>query len=738
NVFSYRFLEIFVNVLADQLIRFSASSFFKVEQLRVMTQETNIRSTLFEILVSCSKEFATRAIKVKDMQKKDIRKENNQEVDPARAGNIVQWDDSNHFVMFFMQIPDSVCALYQEKSKLPENIENLLRSQNAELQDYCKMKPEILLEQLERLTRRKMHKLRYLPEYTLTIENLFKMVMILLRSRANIPVVLCGEAGCGKTSLISFLSMVMEVNFRALNLHAGVHESDILYFMENATALAAEGETWIFFDEINTCNHIGMLGTLISRRLLNEKKIHPNIRLFAACNPYRLKTKTQSNIGLSAKLYEEKRKLVYQVHPMPDQILDYVWDYGHLKANDERNYIEIMVKTQLNHPFFTELLCASQAFIRRVEEPFNVSLRDVKRAIKLFKFFKYTCGKFNYVQINNENIPLETRSLILALSLCYLFRLHEQSQRKEYRKEMINIIEKHQKIYEPRNRNEQFKDIFEIILSQEQENYFKRMRFPEGIATNEALLENILVMIVCIQTRIPVFIIGTPGSMNFRGADSNDPYFRTLPQVYMIPYQCSSSSTSEGIMKAFVTALNYQQINSNENPVTAVVLLDGVGLADTNPHNPLKVLHALLEPPLGSQPAVPVIGISDWRLDNSKSSRALLVQRPHFAENDLVDTAKSLLGNNIKGICNIDDFLIKLAKSYLDYVKNQKYPNFHGLRDYYSLVKCIRSMKDKEEPTNETLSRMSSSLSARGGNHVSYEVVEVADEVETAVVVEII
>ncbi|CAG8829565.1 13736_t:CDS:2, partial [Racocetra persica] len=261
NVFSYRFLEIFVNVLADQLVRLSVSSFFQVEQLRVMTRETNIRSSLFEILVSCSKEFATRAIKAKDRQKENIKKENNQEIDTARLGNIIQWDDSNHLVVVFLsQMPDSICALYREKSKVPDNVENLLKSQNAELQDYYKMKPEMLLEQLERLARKKMNKLKDLPEYALTIENLLKMAMILLRSRANIPVVCCGEAGCGKTSLISFLSMVMEVNFRALNLHAGIHEDDILDFMEKATALAKEGETWIFLDEINTCDHIGMLG----------------------------------------------------------------------------------------------------------------------------------------------------------------------------------------------------------------------------------------------------------------------------------------------------------------------------------------------------------------------------------------------------------------------------------------------------------------------------------------------
>ncbi|KAF0511754.1 e3 ubiquitin-protein ligase [Gigaspora margarita] len=721
NVYSYRFLEIFVNVLADQLVRLSASSFFQVEQLKLMTRETKIRSSLFEILVSCSKEFATRAINTKDMQKvqKDnVQKENNQEVDRARLGNIVQWNDSNHLIVVFLsQMPNSICALYRDKTKVPRNVENLLKSQKAELQNYHKMESTMLLEILERLARRKMNKLDDLPEYALSIENLLKMAMILLRTRANIPVVCCGEAGCGKTSLISYLSKIMEVKFATLNFHAGIQESDISNSIKEAEKLANEDETWLFLDEINTCNHIGILGSLISHQIFNGKPIHPNIRIFAACNPYRLRTKTQSDVGLSAKMYEEKNKLVYQVHPLPDQILDYVWDYGYLKADDEKKYIDIMVKTKLGHSLFAELLYTSQAFIRNVEEPFSVSLRDVKRAIKLFKFFK----KYN-PSTKHITDPLEIRPMILALSLCYLFRLHNPSQRKLYREEIIAIIEKDPKYNkEPSKRQkhkqkQKIKDLFEENISKEQEMYTKKMQFPEGTALNEALLENILVMIVCVLTRIPVFIIGAPGSskslavriisMNLQGADSRDPYFRTLPQIYMIPFQGSASSTSEGIEKVFDTAKNYQDISSEENPVKAVVLLDEVGLAETSPHNPLKVLHALLEPPLGSkssQPAVPVIGISNWRLDNSKSSRALLVQRPLFSEDDLVDTAKCLFGDSKifkKVLSNFNTFLDTLAKAYLHYVEKQKYPNFHGLRDYYSLVKSIKNMNKEKLKEN--------------------------------------
>ncbi|CAB5182170.1 unnamed protein product [Rhizophagus irregularis] len=56
------------------------------------------------------------------------------------------------------------------------------------------------------------------------------MALILLRARANIPVIVCGEAGCGKTSLIAYLAMMVEVQFLALNLHAGIDEGIIMRF----------------------------------------------------------------------------------------------------------------------------------------------------------------------------------------------------------------------------------------------------------------------------------------------------------------------------------------------------------------------------------------------------------------------------------------------------------------------------------------------------------------------------
>ncbi|PKY23579.1 hypothetical protein RhiirB3_526609, partial [Rhizophagus irregularis] len=483
DISSFRFVEIFINVLADQLVRFSSSQFFTVDNLKLMVKETNIRNLILTTLINVSKDFATRSIRTKEAQLESTRAIEADD-ENARLGTIVQWDDSNHLIVFFnSQTPDSISALYRDRNQVDENVGILLKSQiigdrtKWVLDDYNSMTPEALFLKLEYLARRSTEKLD-LPEYALSGDNLIKMALILLRARANIPVIVCGEAGCGKTSLIAYLALMVEVQFQALNLHAGIDEKTIMMFMNDSLEKAEKGEIWLFFDEINTCNYIGLLADLISHRMLNGKPIHPNIRLFATCNPYRLRTKAQSQAGLTnrVKKFEEQSKLVYQVKPLPDQILDYVWDYGILKPEDEYRYIQIMVEKELKtlaHPVFAELLFASQEFIRKVEERYSVSLRDVKRAISLVKFFHNSLQNRPFWREGHTYPPpgkltVRIRSYVLALSLCYHSRLYEQDLRKQYRQEMGQILHEHN-AYVGEN-------MFAKIIREEQEDYINRMQ----------------------------------------------------------------------------------------------------------------------------------------------------------------------------------------------------------------------------------------------------------------------
>ncbi|RHZ80791.1 hypothetical protein Glove_132g18 [Diversispora epigaea] len=829
KILSFRFVEIFINVLADQLARFSLSSLFCVENLKQILKEKDLRTTLLQNLIDVSKDFATRSVNTKETQLKSIGS-----IDTDLEIGVKSWDYYNLLVCFASQGPDSICTLYQDPKKVNENMKAFLRNQFSgnprewKLDDYNSLPDEELLNRLECLARKTTRKID-LPNYALSADNLVKMALILLRAWANIPVVVMGEAGCGKTSLISYLAHVVEVTFKALNLHAGISEANILYFMSEVEKEAAKGVIWIFFDEINTCDHIGLLADLIAHRMLLGKLIHPNIRLFSACNPYRIRTKSQSQAGLKTKVtrYEEKNKLLYQVKPLPDQILDYVWDYDILQKNDEKKYIQIMTNKELkelNHPVLTELLFGSQEFTRSIEEPYSVSLRDVKRAIKLIKFFNYSLNnrprrsKIRPKYPNENSIPLLFRCYILALALCYQSRIYDREERVNYRKDMVKIfrskninldnkkfkeiikqeqddivkrmnippntalneallenilvmtvciltkipvfiigesgtskslaiqlisqnlrgkdsndrffqtlpqvyliphhgssastsdgiIEVFQKAVKfQETSTDEFPSIsvvllegdnkkFKEIIKQEQDDIVKRMNIPPNTALNEALLENILVMTVCILTKIPVFIIGESGtskslaiqliSQNLRGKDSNDRFFQTLPQVYLIPHHGSSASTSDGIIEVFQKAVKFQETSTDEFPSISVVLLEGVGLVETSPHNPLKVLHSLLEPSYPADgPTVSVVGIGNWRLDNSKSSRALLVQRPKLSIEDLVETADRLFEGKARSVS-----LKPLAEAYSEYEQSgQIHPNFHGLRDYYSLVKSL-------------------------------------------------
>ena len=52
------------------------------------------------------------------------------------------------------------------------------------------------------------------------------------------------------------------------------------------------------------------------------------------------------------------------------------------------------------------------------------------------------------------------------------------------------------------------------------------------------------------------------------------------------------------------------------------VIIDEIGLCEKSEHNPLKVLHSLLEPQTERE-RVAFLGISNWALDASKMNRGI-------------------------------------------------------------------------------------------------------------------
>ena len=94
------------------------------------------------------------------------------------------------------------------------------------------------------------------------------------------------------------------------------------------------------------------------------------------------------------------------------------------------------------------------------------------------------------------------------------------------------------------------------------EVFLDEINLPEAIARNQALKENVFMMLMCIELKIPLFIIGKPGSSkslaktlisrNMQGSDREKSVILSdFKESHLITFQCSPLSTSEMILNTF-------------------------------------------------------------------------------------------------------------------------------------------------------------------------------------------
>ena len=71
------------------------------------------------------------------------------------------------------------------------------------------------------------------------------MVLLFYRIKANVPVIIMGETGCGKTSLIKKLSQILnngEELVKIINIHPGTTDEEIIKKMEEMNKIAKSGK----------------------------------------------------------------------------------------------------------------------------------------------------------------------------------------------------------------------------------------------------------------------------------------------------------------------------------------------------------------------------------------------------------------------------------------------------------------------------------------------------------------
>ncbi|KAM6119107.1 E3 ubiquitin-protein ligase RNF213 [Phoenicopterus ruber ruber] len=587
--------------------------------------------------------------------------------------------------------------------------------------------------------------------YELTTDNVLKILAIEMRFRCNIPVVIMGETGCGKTRLIKFLcklrrSCIEVENMKLVKVHGGTTAEMIYARIKEAEALAKTNkeqhglDTVLFFDEANTTEAVSSIKEVLCDHTVQGEPLVScsGLQIIAACNPYRKHTPKMiqrlelAGLGYRVKADETKeklgsiplRQLVYRVHALPPSMIPLVWDFGQLNNLTEKMYIQQIVQRVAEHvpmrPFeaevITEVLFASQQYMRqRDDECSFVSLRDVERCMEVFKWF-HKRSKLLLTELEKylaeKRAPKSTVernniiwSLVLAVGVCY----HASLEKKEaYRSAISQVL--------PKPYDTQKKILEEISLMQDL--FLSGVHLRDTIARNLALKENVFMMVICIELKIPLFLVGKPGSSKslaktivadaMQGQAAHSDLFKDLKQIHLVSFQCSPLSTPEGIIGTFKHCARFQE-GKNLEEYVSVVVLDEIGLAEDSPKMPLKTLHPLLED--GCIDDVPLphrkvgfIGISNWALDPAKMNRGIFVSRGDPSKEELIESARGICCSARGALQKVEQYFCHFADAYENICKAQD-REFFGLRDYYSLIKmCFALAKSsKSEPTPQDI-----------------------------------
>ena len=765
----------FIKILSLQFKNFFQSIYFNYEIAfynGIQDLISKARVSVIKNFISLTKVF-TRSpydqLLIK-RQKENIDIYNKYDQNAAMEKAISALENEKHEVFSFDDIKPSLVFFNRDKNsfsvisnanKNDEEYKELLELWNSNnpdkrnkipLPDYKNMSHEQFLEEIKKLFDLNgftIQKLRDIcvkaGNYIFVSDNFIKIVRILLNIEAKIPVILMGETGVGKTKIFEMLSTLYgkgELNWRKLEIHAGITDEDIVNFIEtiikddndlNKDIRESDRQlVWVFFDEINTCNSLGLITEIMCRHTYLGKKINSNFVFFGACNPYRVLNKKMRESGLvyyNTKEKSQLNNLVYSVNPLPHSLLNFVFDFGSLRREDEIKYIhntivsiidsikENKLITNISDDDMNNLvqiiidsIAECHDFIRDIYDKSSVSMREIRR---FGIFFEYFIKYFNATYLSDYKKMFQSQNM--TLYICYYLRLNQKKDRRELAKRLDKYYDK---------------STFLTLPEYEIKKITKQMMIEKnkGIALNRALRENLFTCFTCIINNVPLIIVGKPGtgkSLSFQilynsmqGKYSENNLFKDKGKLYRFYYQGSETSTAEGIKQVFDKALaskNEKKEDDEDNKIIPLVFFDEMGLAERSSNNPLKVIHFLLEK--DAKDSVPFLGISNWKLDAAKINRALGLTITDYDIQDLEETAISIAEALDEELSHkYGDFFNTLARTYYKYLefnqeKRLENKYFHGNRDFYNLIKnAMRELKNRrgdiEKNENRTLTEV--------------------------------
>ena len=264
---------------------------------------------------------------------------------------------------------------------------------------------------------------------------------------------------------------------------------------------------------------MGLFTEIMTKHSCQGVPLPSNIYFIASCNPYRLATKEDETYEFKIEGFREKR-LAYTINPLPFALINFVFNFGGLTPENEKNYINNMIvnpienffkENNFNRKYWKEhlsqednKLCQelkklasdaiikAQNFIREKQDISSVSLREIRRFCIFYEFFveyfrkikklfeekdkkEFDDYMFRNFYVNLSKKEIYINSIKLSIYLCYYIRL----SKKEFRKEFSNMM------------NRLFGDYFLEVPLHEQEFIAKNIDMKKGIAKNKILLENL-------------------------------------------------------------------------------------------------------------------------------------------------------------------------------------------------------------------------------------------------------
>ncbi|GKT31516.1 E3 ubiquitin-protein ligase RNF213 like protein [Aduncisulcus paluster] len=601
-------------------------------------------------------------------------------------------------------------------------------------------------------------------EYNITPDNLFKMIQIRLMLCTERLVVLRADSGVGKTSLIQFLigslseiglleaekvqidpfvkvtldagssigkliESVAEANRRADLIWGSILEKEevalreldtspksgvpeILDFKahnEKIQGLREKALVILFIDESNASDLIDVVCNMAKNRSIGSVLLHENIGIVIATNPYRHRKPRDSREETDEFISEVST--IYRVHPLPPSLLCRTMDFGELNPKDTREYIysilhssKLMQKARkirdisdYDYKLLVEVVIKAHMFVREKAQrsAWNCSLRDPVRFARVFYTLLAHENIFQLSSRSSGNKITVKKAWCLALMLVYELRLPSITWRSEFQ-------------YYISRSNLNYHDYVETVGKELLQRGLSETK-TSGVANCAALRENFISILVCVLSRTPLLIMGSPGSSKSLSTELAFSYLKYharekgVPILFCLAYQGSESSTSAGVTTFINRAKNFYSRKDVENmECLSVLLFDELGLAHRSPMNPLKALHAPLEPSV-EQP-VPIfsfIGISNHVPDAAPSSRSLLIFRPHLKVAEMKEIATEIY--QTQGDSKISsvfvDILVDTHYHALETAKAVGKSRWVGNRDLFGFVASVAKSQVQDYKT---------------------------------------